>query len=82
VLGRSAATSGSECEPCRFFPSAPTIDLANGGPLLGKTAPPSRIRGDFWRCWAFHILSVTRVTWVTILIINGFSGEPSCRALG
>ena len=72
----------TECEPFSLFPRVPTIDLANDGPLLGKTAPPSRIRGDFRRCWAFHILSVTRVTWVTILIINGFSGEPRCRGLG
>jgi hypothetical protein len=52
----------TECEPFSFFPSAPTTELANGGPLLGKTAPPSRIRGDFRRIWAFPVLRVTRVT--------------------
>src|SRR5690242_15226941 len=72
----------SECEPFSFFPWAPTIDLANGGPLLGKTAPPCRIHANFRRCWAYLVLSVTRVTWVNILNINGFSGEPRCRALG
>jgi hypothetical protein len=45
----------TECEPFSFIPRVPTIDLANGGPLLGKIVPPSRIRGDFRRIWAFPV---------------------------
>jgi hypothetical protein len=63
----------TERKPFSFFPRAPAIELAKCGTLLEKSAPPTWIGGYVHRRCALLLLGVTRVTWVTALIVNGFS---------